>query len=147
MQSGHLVGWQVAAALGLADEARVSRETGAARARLAKLRALRRFLDRLYPPFAQFRPPLPRDVIVCRCEDVSAGDLIDVAAQGCMGPNQGKAFTRCGMGPCMGRQCGNSVSELFAHCHRKTVDEIGHYRIRPPLKPISVGQLARMRTD
>ena len=81
---------------------------------------------------------------ICRCEQVTSGEIQQVAEMGCMGPNQGKAFTRCGMGPCMGRQCGNAVSQVMAHCHRKSVDEIGHYRIRPPVRPITVGQLSRI---
>ncbi|MCP4233626.1 MAG: FAD/NAD(P)-binding oxidoreductase, partial [Aestuariibacter sp.] len=63
---------------------------------------------------------------------------------GCMGPNQAKAFTRCGMGPCMGRLCGNTVSQLFANWHNKSVAEIGHYRIRPPIRPLTLKQLANL---
>ena len=33
---------------------------------------------------------------------------------GCEGPNQMKAFLRCGMGPCQGRLCGLTVTELIA---------------------------------
>ena len=61
-----------------------------------------------------------------------------------MGPNQAKAFTRCGMGPCMGRYCGAAVSRILADCHGSSVEDIGHYRIRPPVRPLSVGQLAEL---
>ena len=61
-----------------------------------------------------------------------------------MGPNQGKAFTRCGMGPCMGRKCALTVSQVMANAHGVPVDEIGHYRIRSPIRPITVGQFADM---
>ena len=33
---------------------------------------------------------------------------------GCPGPNQMKTFLRCGMGPCQGRLCGLTVTELMA---------------------------------
>ena len=59
-----------------------------------------------------------------------------------MGPNQSKAFTRCGMGPCMGRKCALTVSRLMAQVQGVSLEEIGHYRIRPPIRPITVGQLA-----
>ena len=38
----------------------------------------------------------------------------EAAALGCPGPNQMKSFLRCGMGPCQGRLCGLTVTELIA---------------------------------
>jgi hypothetical protein len=46
------------------------------------------------------------------------------------------------MGPCMGRKCAVTVSELMAQAHQLPVSAVGHYRIRPPIRPITVGQLA-----
>ena len=60
------------------------------------------------------------------------------------GPNQAKAFLRAGMGPCQGRLCGTTVAELMAEIHGRPVAEIGTYRVRPPFKPITVGELAAM---
>ena len=71
-------------------------------------------------------------------------DIDRVLAHGCLGPNQAKAFTRCGMGPCQGRMCGTIVSEIFAKRRRTSVGEVGHYRIRPPVKPLTVGELAAL---
>lgn len=145
--SGTVVGWSVASSLGLVDEARRQNETRQPLQDLERIAVLRRFLDRFYRPFAYFQSPLDSDLPICRCEQVTSGDIQQVAAMGCMGPNQGKAFTRCGMGPCMGRQCGIAVSQVLAHCHRKSMDEIGHYRIRSPVRPITVGQLSRLNPD
>ena len=47
----------------------------------------------------------------------------------------------------MGRKCGVTVSRLIAEHHGLTMDEVGHYRIRPPVKPITVGQLAALTPD
>ena len=110
-------------------------------------RTLRRCLDRFYPPAQEFELPPDDETVVCRCEEVTAGEIRRVAALGCVGPNQGKAFTRCGMGPCMGRKCGVTVSRLIAEHHGLSMHEVGHYRIRPPVKPINVGQLADLETD
>ncbi len=143
---GRLLGWHLAQKLGHIDATRCKRETRRLNTRLCRLDTLRAFLDRYYRPFEQFR--LPADAtLVCRCEQVTAGQIREVAALGCMGPNQGKAFTRCGMGPCMGRQCGYAVSALLADSHGRDLDEIGHYRIRSPVRPITVGQLARLESD
>ncbi|WVV49469.1 hypothetical protein THH46_15155 [Pseudomonas sp. NA13] len=64
---------------------------------------------------------------------------------GCLGPNQTKAFGRCGMGPCQGRQCGLSVTEIIAERRHVSPAEVGYYRIRSPLKPITLAQLAGER--
>ena len=136
---GERVGHEVAEYLETQHRPRVSLEPFA----LKRQRRLRRFLDQAFMPTAQFQLP-EDDTIVCRCEEVTAGEIRQVAANGCMGPNQGKAFTRCGMGPCMGRKCALTVSQLMAQAHGVSVGEIGHYRIRPPIRPITVGQLADM---
>ena len=64
--------------------------------------------------------------------------------EGATGPNQLKAYTRCGMGPCQGRMCGLTVAEVIADARGKTAEEIGYYRLRPPIKPVTLGELAAM---
>jgi len=102
---------------------------------------IRPFLDRLYRPREEVLAPAD-EVVVCRCEAVRAGAIRDVVRQGCLGPNQTKAFLRCGMGPCQGRMCGPTVSAIVARETGQTPDATGYYRIRPPLKPVSIGELA-----
>ena len=131
----------------LADHTPVIADDGSRSLSLWRHRSLRRFLDLFYPPSGEFELPPEDDTVVCRCEEVTAGEIRRVAALGCVGPNQGKAFTRCGMGPCMGRKCGVTVSRLIAEHHGLAMDEVGHYRIRPPVKPITVGQLADLNPD
>lgn len=103
--------------------------------------ALRPFLDRLYAPAPWLAAP-PDDVVVCRCEEITAGQIRAAARAGAQGPNQAKAFLRAGMGPCQGRICGPVVSQVMAAEHNIGVEAEGYYRIRPPLKPITVGELA-----
>ena len=66
------------------------------------------------------------------------------ADMGCEGPNQMKSFLRCGMGPCQGRLCGLTVTELIAATRGVTPGEVGYYRLRPPVKPITLAELAAM---
>ena len=103
--------------------------------------AIRRFLDVLYPPRDEICCPAD-DVTICRCEELTAGAVRAVVRQGCLGPNQAKAFLRAGMGPCQGRMCGPIVTEVIANARGVSPDDVGYYRIRPPLKPITVGELA-----
>ena len=102
---------------------------------------VRPFLDTLYRPKLQHRVPAD-DVIACRCEEVSAGELRRFVALGCTGPNQAKAFGRCGMGPCQGRLCGLTVTEIIAHERGVSPAEVGHLRIRSPIKPVTLQELA-----
>jgi NADPH-dependent 2,4-dienoyl-CoA reductase/sulfur reductase-like enzyme len=101
----------------------------------------RSFLDALFRPAPQFRIP-SGDTIVCRCEEVTAQDILDAVAIGATGPNQLKAYRRTGMGPCQGRLCGLSVTELMAQARGKSPQEIGYYRLRAPVKPITLAELA-----
>lgn len=117
------------------------------RQKLAREEMGRAFLDTLYQPAPQFRQPVG-DTIVCRCEEVTAQQVRDTADLGCEGPNQMKAFLRCGMGPCQGRLCGLTVTELIAEQRRSTPEAVGYYRLRPPVKPITLGELASLpKTD
>jgi NADPH-dependent 2,4-dienoyl-CoA reductase/sulfur reductase-like enzyme len=104
----------------------------------------RRFLDVLYRPAKTFRIPADDDTIVCRCEEVTAGKLRETLALGVAGPNQMKSFLRCGMGPCQGRLCGLTVTELIADARGVSPTEVGGYRLRPPIKPITLGELAAL---
>jgi len=70
-----------------------------------------------------------------------------VTEQGCPSPNQMKSFARCGMGPCQGRLCGLTVVELIAESRGVPVSEVGYYRIRSPVKPVTVGELAGLGLD
>jgi NADPH-dependent 2,4-dienoyl-CoA reductase/sulfur reductase-like enzyme len=127
--------------LGRVTTAERDRLAAPLRAALREHLRIRPFLDALYRPKKANRIPAD-DVIVCRCEEVAAGAIRHFVALGCDGPNQAKAFGRCGMGPCQGRQCGLTVTELIADARGVTPAEVGYYRIRPPIKPISLGELA-----
>lgn len=110
---------------------------------MTRERTIRPFLDAAYPPLASALHPAD-DTIVCRCEEVTAGAIRGHAKLGCLGPNQAKALGRAGMGPCQGRYCGLTVTALLAEANGQSPDETGYYRIRPPLKPVTLGELAAM---
>ncbi len=112
-------------------------------AALAKAQRGRRFIDLLYRPAPAFRLP-EGETLVCRCEEVTTRQVLDAVALGCQGPNQIKSFLRCGMGPCQGRLCGLTVTELIARARGVPPDEVGYYRLRPPVKPITLAELASL---
>ena len=144
--AGRLAGCEVLRRLGRIDVAQRDALAGSdQRARQAHL-AIRRFLDVLYAPRDDILHPAD-NVTVCRCEEIAAGAVRAVVRQGCLGPNQAKAFLRAGMGACQGRLCGPIVTELIAAERGVTPAEVGYYRIRPPLKPITLGELVEAEAD
>lgn len=139
--AGRLAALQVACQLGRLDE--TARDTRARPLQQQRTRQLasRPFLDALYRPAHSFLVP-DDETLVCRCEEVTAGELRRVADAGCQGPNQAKAFCRAGMGPCQGRLCGLTVAQVLAERRHLSVDAVGYYHIRPPIKPLTLGELA-----
>ncbi len=119
-------------------------DAAAIRRELASFRRARAFLDVLYRPKDEIRRPVDPATIVCRCEVVTAGTVRDTAALSRSGPNQVKFFSRCGMGPCQGRLCGLTVTELLAETLGRSPDEIGHYRVRSPYRPVTLGDIATL---
>ena len=111
---------------------------------LAKERRVRPFLDAMFRPSRQFRIPADDTTIVCRCEEVSAARVRESVALGCLGPNQLKGFSRCGMGPCQGRFCALTICEMIAQQRGVSVAEVGALRLRPPVKPLMLGELAAL---
>ncbi|OSQ51634.1 FAD/NAD(P)-dependent oxidoreductase [Marivita geojedonensis] len=144
--AGRLSALRIAEIAGRLTEGERDRKAAPFRAALAKERAARPFLDSAYPPYAEALSPSDA-TIVCRCEEVTAGDIRGYAKLGCLGPNQTKAFGRAGMGPCQGRYCGLTVTALLAEANAQSPDATGYYRIRPPLKPVTLGELAAMETS
>ena len=141
-------GWAAAAAMGRLAGAGAARSLGkrsppslSGFISLMRARALRPFLDRLYPPARAFRRPEDA-TLICRCEDVSAGEVRSAIALGAQGPNQLKAFTRAGMGACQGRMCASIVANVIADARGQTAQEIGLMRVRTPIFPITLEEMA-----
>ena len=105
-----------------------------------------------YAPFANamaemmaLRPAqvagIPPDAVVCRCEDVTRADIENAAEAGALDVNQLKHFTRCGMGPCQGRMCGDVAAELLAQSREVPRQAVGYWTGRPPLRPVPLADL------
>jgi len=144
--AGRLSALKVAWELGRIEISERDAQAAPLRATMRREMAARPFLDRAYPPHDEAVEP-DDTTVICRCEEVTAGDIRGYAKLGCIGPNQTKAFGRAGMGPCQGRYCGLTVTTLLAKATGQSPEETGYYRIRPPLKPVTLGELAEMDTS
>ena len=84
---------------------------------------------------------IPAATVVCRCEDVTRSEIDAAAGDGARDMNQLKAWTRCGMGPCQGRTCGDVVGALLAD-HVGSREAAGCFTGRAPLRPVSLAEVA-----
>lgn len=83
---------------------------------------------------------LPDDAVLCRCENVTAGTVRHVARDlaGEHDINRVKALTRCGMGRCQSRMCGQAAIEVAAVARAISTEAMTHYRPQPPIKPVFI---------
>jgi D-hydroxyproline dehydrogenase subunit alpha len=136
---GTLAGAAAAQALGaIGDDA----ETRAAQAALAKAQ---RFQDALWQLFAAPRfeiGAVADDVVLCRCEALTAGQLRATIRDGAQAMAALKKLTRAGMGPCQGRYCAATIARLLAHEVQSPLDEFAFFAPRAPAKPVPLLALA-----
>jgi len=79
------------------------------------------------------------DTVVCRCEEIRAGELRRVVRdEGAREINRAKAFSRVGMGRCQGRYCAHAAAEVIAGCANVPVEQVGRQRSQAPVKPLGI---------
>ncbi|SEG18979.1 NAD(P)/FAD-dependent oxidoreductase [Vibrio hangzhouensis] len=142
-RQGELVAVNALISLGIVKSSQVASEAEALKTAINNDMAVRPFLDALYAPPKQALVPSD-ETIVCRCEEVTAGKIRQHAAKGVHGINQIKAYTRCGMGPCQGRYCGTTVAHIIQDETGLPMEKVGYYRLRNPIKPLKLGELASL---
>jgi bacterioferritin-associated ferredoxin len=143
-RSGRLCGLNAAFRLGRIDLE--GRDSAAApiRRELARFARGRRFLDMAFLPDRAFRVA-SADTLVCRCEEIRGSQITELLdTHGAIGPNQLKSFLRCGMGACQGRECALTVTEMIAAHRGVSPATVGSYRVRFPVKPITVAEVASL---
>ncbi len=94
-----------------------------------------------------FRPPpgldtlITDETIICRCEQVRAGEIRRAIRQGAHTLSDLKNWLPVGQGHCQGRTCGPLLARLVSNETGMSAGKIGHFRPRPPLKPVPLGAL------
>ena len=109
---------------------------------LNKYRRFRKVMDKISEPRPGLFELAKEDTIICRCEEITLGEVDEAIARGGRAINEIKRMTRVGMGRCQGRMC----SPLLVERISRTVgfEETpgpGYLNPRPPLKPIKLGSM------
>ena len=82
------------------------------------------------------------DMLVCRCEEVTVGEIKAAIADGARDVTGVKRRVRAGMGLCQGRTCEKMVQMILCQELGVKADQVGCTSNRPPVRPISFGQMA-----
>jgi len=83
------------------------------------------------------------DMIVCRCEEITVGEIKEAIKQGARDVIGVKRRVRAGMGLCQGRTCEKMVQQILCQELKMAPSEVGSSSSRPPVRPISFGELAK----
>lgn len=82
-----------------------------------------------------------KDIIICRCEDLTREEVRKLIEAGYTTVEEIKRISRCGMGPCQGRTCHQLLVREIAQLTGKSPAEIEPAKARPPIKAIKLGTL------
>jgi NADPH-dependent 2,4-dienoyl-CoA reductase/sulfur reductase-like enzyme len=144
LAEGTILGHALARRFGTTTTPVLDAEASEARRQIPRLTAFRRALV----DWSGLRPGIFRaadaGTMVCRCEDVRAGDIDEALAAGIALPRGLKLRTRAGMGLCQGRTCAPAVQHRIADKASLPLAELPMPTVRVPLRPVPVAALATL---
>lgn len=82
-----------------------------------------------------------RDIIICRCEEVTKADVLQAIEDGCYTVASIKRATRAGMGACQGRTCGRLIQQILLRKGIQNKDTIKADKPRFPIVPCGIDTL------
>lgn len=139
--AGELAGLAAARDVGRLSRAAYEDEASQLQRRLARAERFGSAISRLMT----LRPGLVRaisgETVVCRCEDLTRTAIDRATAAGARHLSQLKSTTRCGMGPCQGRMCGEAAAELMAFASGRDRATVGQWAARTPIRPVPLAAM------
>lgn len=87
------------------------------------------------------------ETVMCPCEGVTVSDLRAAVEEGAATPDDLKRWTRCGMGSCQWRRCGEPILRWLSAVLGVPVGRLPLPRLRPPVAPVPLGALAGVEED
>lgn len=82
-----------------------------------------------------------KEDIICRCEEITEGEVIDAIKNGATTVNEIKRWTRAGMGLCQGRTCRRLIERILARETNSSLESITPSTYRQPVRPVKLGIL------
>jgi bacterioferritin-associated ferredoxin len=78
------------------------------------------------------------DLVICRCEEITRGEIKEAIRSGMRSLNGIKRVTRAGMGLCQGQTCQRLVSQILAQELGFSLAEIEPTTARGPVRPLKM---------
>jgi NADPH-dependent 2,4-dienoyl-CoA reductase/sulfur reductase-like enzyme len=113
----------------------------AERRQLSSLRKFRRALDHMYQVYPELYANISDEIIVCRCEGITAGEIRRAIQEGTLNLNDIKKRSRTGMGYCQGTNCMPVVAAILTREYDAKPENIEMMTARPPFRPIPLSLL------
>lgn len=101
-------------------------------------RGYAKFLNRLCEVAPSAYEAIPDDTLICRCEEISMGEIKNRVRQGFQTAGSLKKATRCGMGRCQGRICQPVIFDILLALTGKSPEQTGRITSRSPVKNVSI---------
>jgi NAD(P)H-nitrite reductase large subunit len=102
--------------------------------------------DRL-KDIGEFQPQADDDMIICRCEEVTKGEIRRAVHDGMFTLTEIRRYLRTGMGLCQGQTCGRLVKTIVARELGVSPLEIEPAVSRAPMRPIEMKVLGNERKE
>lgn len=145
IEEGTIAGLKAAADLGKVSADEAEKKLSKVRGDLKNHQEFAHFLNRTFALKPGIYDLIREDTLLCRCQEVTAGEVAAIAREWDGSLPTIKRLTRVGMGNCQGRICGPLVAQVAAKASGKTAQEIGVDTARPPIKPVPIQALATIK--
>jgi NAD(P)H-nitrite reductase large subunit len=89
-----------------------------------------------------FIPRADDELIVCRCEEITRGEIRRAVYDGMYTMGEVKRYLRAGMGLCQGQTCSSLVQNIIARELGLAPGEVGISTSRSPARPIQMREMA-----
>ena len=83
------------------------------------------------------------ELIICRCEEITQGEIRRAVHDGMWTVTEVKRFLRAGMGLCQGQSCQKQVRAIIARELGVPPQELEYATARPPMRPVEMSEYAR----
>jgi thioredoxin reductase/bacterioferritin-associated ferredoxin len=135
IEEGRIAGLAACSQLGYLDPKEADRLIDSSRRKLARWKKFSDAMNVMSAPKSGIFGAISDDTVVCRCEEVTMGDIRAAICAGATDVNHVKRNTRSGMGYCQGRFCGQVINEIMWRLTGNTRQREA-YATRVPVRPI-----------
>ncbi len=88
-----------------------------------------------------------KDIIICRCEDITLQQIHDLMDQGYTTFEDLKRLLRVGMGSCQGNTCGHLIQREISKHFNIPIEEVEIHKVRPVTTGVLIKKIAEDLDD